>query len=64
MVLLYIIYILNMAKPIKETPVLRGKDAKRFLKKRESDKNKKISPEIIERMKRNHSFMRGLIVNF
>ncbi len=33
----------NMAKPIKETPVLYGKDAERFSKKIKENKKKKIS---------------------
>lgn len=32
-----------MAKPIKETPVLRGKDAVRFAKKIKENESKKIS---------------------
>ena len=32
-----------MAKPIKETPILYGKDAERFSKKIKENKKKKIS---------------------
>jgi len=34
-----------MAKPIKITPVLRGKDAINFLNKLDSQNNKKVSKE-------------------
>jgi hypothetical protein len=33
----------EMAKPIKETPILYGKDAKRFLKEIQDNESKKIS---------------------
>lgn len=49
-----------MAKPIKETPVLRGEDAKRFLILRESSKNQKVNPEILERMRKNHSYIKSI----
>jgi len=41
-----------MAIPIKETPVLKGKDAKRFRKLLENDK--KVSQLEIERIKTNY----------
>jgi len=33
-----------MAKPIKETPVLKGKDAQKFLKKKRKLKQAKLTP--------------------
>lgn len=34
-----------MAKPIKETPILHGKDAERFMKAMEDEKNRPLSDE-------------------
>ncbi len=38
-----------MATPIKETPILRGKDAQRFEKEIEENMQKKVSPEEYQR---------------
>ena len=38
-----------MAKPIKETPVLYGKDSDRFLKEVKDNENKKVSQEDYDR---------------
>ena len=43
-----------MAKPIKETPVLMGEDAKRFLKHKKESKGKKIDPEKLKKMKESY----------
>lgn len=40
-----------MARPIRETPVLTGRDAARFLKNAQEAKTNKISREEIERMR-------------
>lgn len=48
-----------MARPIKETPILFGKDAERFLKKREENKTKKLSPEVKKRMMDNYNRISG-----
>ena len=40
-----------MAKPIKETPVLTGKDAARFEKMLERNKTRRATPEEIQRGK-------------
>lgn len=45
-----------MAKPIKETPVLRGKDAVRFMREIAQNENKKASKKEIEEI--NNSFNR------
>jgi hypothetical protein len=42
-----------MARPIKETPVLRGKDAERFFDRMENVKP--VSAEEIERIKKSAS---------
>ena len=41
-----------MARPIKETPILKGKDAERFL--RLMDEMEPVSKEELERIKRNY----------
>ena len=43
-----------MARPIKETPILIGKDAERFKKDMEETRNKRISPEERERIEKNY----------
>ncbi len=43
-----------MARPIKETPVLRGKDAEIFLKKVKANENKKISAAEYQKAKRDY----------
>lgn len=46
-----------MSKPIKETPVLKGKDAKNFLV---NSKNISISPEEKERMMANYQKLKAM----
>ena len=48
-----------MAKPIKETPILRGKDRENFLRIREENKGKKIDPETKKRMVENYNKVSG-----
>jgi hypothetical protein len=43
-----------MAKPIKETPSLRGKDAKVFVAKMNQNKNDKASREEYEKVMANY----------
>ena len=43
-----------MARPIKETPILTGKDAVRFEKILERNKNRRATPEEIQRGKDAH----------
>lgn len=43
-----------MARPIKETPILFGKDAERFKKDMEETRNKRISQEERERIEKNY----------
>ncbi|MCH8317063.1 MAG: hypothetical protein IIA88_00975 [Bacteroidetes bacterium] len=47
-----------MALPIKDTPVLKGKDAKRFFLK--MAENKKVSKEEYERMKSNSNKLKEI----
>jgi len=43
-----------MAKPIKETPVLKGKDAARFLTKIKGNERKKVSEAEYKRARKNY----------
>ncbi|WP_199659156.1 hypothetical protein [Parabacteroides sp. AF48-14] len=43
-----------MARPIKETPILFGEDAKRFMKEMEETRNKRASKEERERIEKNY----------
>lgn len=47
-----------MARPIKETPVLRGKDAHNFLK--ETGNVKKVSAEESQRIKKNYEAVKAM----
>ncbi|MGI0105987.1 hypothetical protein [Salinimicrobium sp. WS361] len=47
-----------MAKPIKETPVLYGRDAKRFVN--ENKEVKKISPEEKSKIRENYNMLRSI----
>ncbi len=42
-----------MAKPIKETPILKGGDAKKFFDKMNTASNRKPAPEKLVEMKEN-----------
>ena len=44
-----------MAKPIKETPILNGKDAERFLKERSAPKDKAALRQERERILQNYN---------
>lgn len=43
-----------MAIPIRETPILYGKDAERFLKRMKEAENNKLPKEEVERIKENY----------
>ncbi|MFI5140471.1 MAG: hypothetical protein ACHQIM_21810 [Sphingobacteriales bacterium] len=49
-----------MAKPIKETPILRGKDAVKFNKEMEKSKSEIVPVAVRERMKSNYSQLRAI----
>jgi HD-GYP domain-containing protein (c-di-GMP phosphodiesterase class II) len=49
-----------MAKPIKETPVLRGDDAANFLKKMNENSIKKLDPKVIAKMRENFSKLQSI----
>lgn len=50
-----------MARPIKETPILYGEEARRF--ELQMQHPKQLSPERIERMHRDYEFLRSRCVN-
>ena len=43
-----------MAKPIKETPILKGNDAIRFNQEIEKSKSQKVSSEVKQRIQSNY----------
>ena len=49
-----------MAKPIKDTPTLKGKDARRFLKKFAKAESGKIPAARIAKMKENFSKLNSI----
>lgn len=49
-----------MARPIKDTPTLKGKDAKKFLKKFEKVKENKIPPAQLAKMRENFSALQSI----
>ncbi|HAL83515.1 MAG TPA: hypothetical protein DCO83_15825 [Mucilaginibacter sp.] len=50
----------DMAKPIKETPILRGKDAVKFNKEMEKSKSEIVPIAVRERMKSNYSQLQAI----
>lgn len=49
-----------MAKPIKETPVLTGRDAKEFIVRMESADKNKISSEERAKMEKNFALLNAI----
>ena len=49
-----------MAKPIKETPILKGKDAVKFLQNMKEAETKKIPAEEIARIRANANILRSI----
>lgn len=49
-----------MAKPIKDTPTLKGKDAKRFLKKFVKAESEKLPLSQIAKMQENFSKLNSI----
>ena len=52
-----------MATPIKETPVLKGAQASKFLSDVKSNENNKVSQSAFEKMKNDHAKIASLIKN-
>lgn len=49
-----------MARPIKETPVLTGKNAVVFAQEMKKSEGKKVDPKVRERMRENFSKMQNI----
>lgn len=49
-----------MARPIKETPILYGKDAERFIER--MNHPRKVSSEERERIRENYEFIKSVFV--
>jgi len=49
-----------MAKPIKETPILEGNDAKEFIKNMKESEQKKVDPAEKVRMRENFEKINAL----
>lgn len=49
-----------MARPIKETPVLKGRDAQKFLEALEVNQAKKASPQELDRINRNYERLKAM----
>lgn len=54
------IYLVFMAKPIKETPVLTGKDAEKFMQSMKDNSGKKIDPKELAKMRENFSKLQSI----
>jgi hypothetical protein len=52
-----------MARPIEETPVLKGKDARAFERNLEQAKDKRVSESELTRILKNHKAMIELYVD-
>lgn len=49
-----------MARPINETPVLKGKEAAKFLADREKAKNQKVDKAELDRIKKNFEKLQSI----
>jgi hypothetical protein len=49
-----------MAKPIKETPILKGRDAQKFLREMNNPSDPKANAKEIERIKDNFSKLHSI----
>ncbi len=50
-----------MARPIRDTPALTGKEAIKFLSEMNKMREKKISPEELDKMKANSEKLRSIV---
>jgi hypothetical protein len=53
-------FIQPMSKEIKETPILKGSDAQRFIKEMEMAKTEKVSPKTVARMNSNYNQLKSI----
>ena len=49
-----------MARPIKETPLLQGNDAKRFVERKEKNDKKKASKSEMDKMNKGYSLIKKM----
>jgi hypothetical protein len=49
-----------MAKPIKETPILKGNDAKRFIDNMSASVSKRVDLSVRERIKSNYNKLNAI----
>ena len=49
-----------MARPIKETPVLRGRDAQNFTKATKTGQNNKVSTEELKQVRKDYEALKGI----
>ncbi|HEY0175772.1 MAG TPA: hypothetical protein VGC08_05300 [Pedobacter sp.] len=49
-----------MARRIQETPILTGKDAKRFLERMRTVDQRRVSPEEYKRMREDYERMKAI----
>jgi len=49
-----------MSKPIKDTPILKGKDAIRFNQEMEKSKSEIVPTAVSKRMKSNYSMLKSI----
>lgn len=49
-----------MAKKIKETPILRGKDAIKFMEQMKKAETEKINPKTRERVRKNYEWLKSI----
>lgn len=51
-----------MSRPIGETPILKGKDAKRFMENMKKAETEVIPPDVRKRMKENYLALKAIEV--
>ncbi|WP_375579065.1 hypothetical protein ABWH96_18935 [Marivirga tractuosa] len=51
-----------MAKPIKETPILKGKDAQRFNFNAETVKDRHVDARTKNRIQENYNYLKSITV--
>lgn len=49
-----------MARKIAETPILYGKDAIRFMERMKQAETEKVSPEVLERMRKDYEAVKAI----
>lgn len=52
-----------MAKPIKLTPILKGKDAINFITRLNNNKDKKVEANVLSSIKNSANKLKSILVN-